>query len=62
MRCYSRCCQINECCCSNVEIPIADELASNHQRHRQRTPNRQIDNQPLHNNSENDEGEHVISL
>ena len=26
MRCYSRCCEVNECSCSNVEIQDEDNM------------------------------------
>ena len=38
MRCYSRCCEVNECSCSNVEVQDEDNIQvdiseSLHQRH-----------------------------
>jgi len=30
MRCYSKCCQVNECSCSNVEDDDINELRSEH--------------------------------
>ena len=72
IRCYSRCCEINECSCSNGDLPVEDEITTHQHHHRQRTPDSQIsnhshhssaenDDQPHHNNNnENDEGDHVI--
>ena len=44
IRCYSRCCQINECSCSNTYVSIEDEAPH----HRQRTPDSQISNHSHH--------------
>ena len=46
VRCYSRCCQINECSCSNTDISIEDEAP--HHNHRQHTPDSQISNHSHH--------------
>ena len=58
MRCYSRCCQVNECSCTNTDVSIEDEAPHHH--HRQRTPDSQVSNRSHHSNSENDESERVI--
>ena len=53
MRCYSRCCQINECSCSNTDISIEDE-APNHHHHRQHTHDSQISNHSHHSHHSSD--------
>ena len=57
IRCYSKCCQVNECNGTNTDISIEDE-APHH--HRQTTEYSQITNRSHHSGIENDESEHVI--
>ena len=63
MRCYSRCCQINECSCSNTDISIEDE-APRHHHHRQHTPDSQISNRShhSHHSSDKDDLEQALYL
>ena len=59
MRCYSRCCQINECSCSNIDISIEDE-GQHHHDHRHRTLE-SIRNHS-HHSSEKDDVERALQL
>ena len=58
IRCYSKCCQVNECSCTNTDVSIEDEGAHHH--HRQSTEESQVSHRSHHSNTENDESEHVI--
>ena len=57
MRCYSRCCQVNECSCINTDISIEDEVRHHH---RQTTEDSQITTCSHHSSIEDDESEHVM--
>ena len=56
IRRYSRCCQVNECSCSNTNISIEDEVAPHHRQ----TKDSQVTHRSHHSNNGNDESEHVI--
>jgi len=38
MRCYSKCCQVNECSCSSVEDDDISELRHEHHNHHSHEP------------------------
>ena len=50
IRCYSRCCQVNECSCSNTDISIEDETPH----HRQTTEDSQISRRSHHSHHSSD--------
>ena len=53
MRCYSRCCEISECICSNTELaPVEDEVHHRQSQH-QHIHEQALDTQ-LQHNKEND--------
>ena len=57
IRCYSKCCQVNECSCTNTDVSVEDEDVHHH---RQSTEESQISHRSHHSSTENDEGEHVV--
>ena len=58
IRCYSKCCQVNECSCTNTDVSIEDE--DTHHHHRQSTEESQISHRSHHSSTEDDEGENVM--
>ena len=57
IRCYSKCCQVNECSCTSTDTSMEDEVTPHH---RQFTEDSQITNHSHHHNSENAEGDQGI--
>ena len=56
VRCYSKCCQVNERSCTNTNVSREDEVKHHH---RQTTEDSKITTRSQHSSIEHDESEHV---